>query len=285
MRRNKIGFTLVELLVVMAIISILAAMLLPALTRARQQARAVACRSNLKQIGYSCGMYQTDFDELFATSANTAFPFVADGWGAAWDADYTDAVPGIDVIIQPLQVYAHFGYLRIGWVDNRDRIVGSVLQCPSDRAAAHIITDMHDFAACKYAHCAGGLTCSYVTNQQLSANYAAGWRDQAKQMTRPGATAYICEYDWWNHSSSSAWMYNFRPSGWGALDRDNNTHAALERHGSDSANVLFADLHVENRYAFAYNSSKAFCRYMDDGTSHPSCSEPMYFHYPMGFSS
>ena len=54
------GFTLVELLVVMAIISLLAAMLLPALARARVEARKTACRSNIKQVGNALQMYLND---------------------------------------------------------------------------------------------------------------------------------------------------------------------------------------------------------------------------------
>lgn len=85
------GFTLIELLVVIAIISILAAILFPVFAQAREKARAIACLSNMKQIGTALQMYVQDNDERIFFRANCTFgrsgtiPYTADNSNRWWN--------------------------------------------------------------------------------------------------------------------------------------------------------------------------------------------------------
>jgi prepilin-type N-terminal cleavage/methylation domain-containing protein/prepilin-type processing-associated H-X9-DG protein len=63
MRGRRRGFTLIEVLVVIGIIVIIAAMLLPVLSRARGKARQATCSAHLRQIGLALEMYADDCDE------------------------------------------------------------------------------------------------------------------------------------------------------------------------------------------------------------------------------
>jgi prepilin-type N-terminal cleavage/methylation domain-containing protein/prepilin-type processing-associated H-X9-DG protein len=79
MARGK-AFTLVELLVVIAVISLLLAILVPALEKARRQARAAACQVNLRQWGTALAAFAEDNDGLFPHVDYSA----SDGEGALW---------------------------------------------------------------------------------------------------------------------------------------------------------------------------------------------------------
>ena len=69
------AFTLMELLVVIAIIAILAALLLPALSAAKQKARRIGCLNNLRQLSVACKMYADDSRGQLVSS-----------WPIGWDS-------------------------------------------------------------------------------------------------------------------------------------------------------------------------------------------------------
>src|SRR5688500_7339908 len=120
------GFTLVELLVVIGIIAVLISILLPALSKARQQAMTAKCLSNVRSIGQGMLMYA-------AENKNHLVPgFVADG--------DDDQQPGLDnyatilVGLKYLPAPDHYGAFG---ADEPEELVDSVFRCPSGAAQKH----------------------------------------------------------------------------------------------------------------------------------------------------
>jgi prepilin-type N-terminal cleavage/methylation domain-containing protein/prepilin-type processing-associated H-X9-DG protein len=145
MRRKDGAFTLVELLAVIGIIAVLIALLLPAVSRSREQANQVACLSNLRQLGLAIVLYCQDNDGWFpraapyATTGQPESPQDFIWWQQA--SPNTFAVPDRDVFESPILKYLGFkpdSKSKPSVVDFND-LRQRVLRCPSDPLYDHLL--------------------------------------------------------------------------------------------------------------------------------------------------
>lgn len=99
------AFTLIEVLFVLAIISILSALIFPVFLTARGQARQTVCASNLRQVGLSISMYTQDCDGHYPYAVDSIDRAIPGAWSQfpKFEAD----IPKIGLLHQVLQTYAH----------------------------------------------------------------------------------------------------------------------------------------------------------------------------------
>jgi len=68
-RKNKTGFTMVEIIIVVAVIAVLASIIIPKMSGARDSSKLAACKANLKHIGIAAGLYANDNDGAYSPYA------------------------------------------------------------------------------------------------------------------------------------------------------------------------------------------------------------------------
>lgn len=173
---RKKAFTLIELLVVMSVMSLLMAMLMPVLVKARQQGQSAMCLSNLRQMGIAATAYTNDNDDYFPMVLITKI----DGSLfklCAWD---------FTTVYDSGQIYVEAGLLWEGEMMER------IQQCPSFRGAANWAGDPYTGYNYNASYIGGSAA---VNNGQVVAGTVV-MSSKVSGVKRPGGCAIFGDGQW-----------------------------------------------------------------------------------------
>jgi prepilin-type processing-associated H-X9-DG protein len=244
-----LGFTLVELLVVIGIITILIAMLLPAISLVREQVLMTKCLSNLRQIGIAISSYANDHDACLVPGDYFG---IADGYKQNGAGSWCDILADQSYLNVPIGHIHYPGDILASFDLLYDR--ENILVCPvgiDDNVLAYHYPTTQDDAVGMMYFTRGSDTTLEAVRTWYAINAAP---EQESRGLRPLPFNFLPDYnhgypDWrinkvtqFNNDSSlplifdGTWMFN---------DDANWINA---RHGhKTTTNILFADWHCENQ--------------------------------------
>ena len=223
-KMNLRKFTLIELLVVIAIIAILAAILMPALSSARERGKVSTCVNNLKTLGVAYGSYVDDYNGFLVPSspAVSSIP----GWPSM--LVYKKYLPSSNYAVPVTQLQT-----------NTDRPAG-VFLCP---AAVEKYSTVAANAAAASCYGFGSFVGTYITNLtdlKIRARKISQYKHHSKVMLM--GDKHYGPTDSYDLSMYSGKVFD-----------------GMRHNGT--GNYLFADFHVENRQYYAVPSDVAGARF------------------------
>jgi general secretion pathway protein G len=124
--KKERAFTLIEILVVIAILAIVAAILFPVFSRAKAAAKKTACMSNLKQMGHAILLYMGDYDDVFPNAIDAADRYRPEIWSGM--PEFMAQIPYMPMMNEALWPYAR----------NKE-----IFRCPADSGSQ--VLDTHPF--------------------------------------------------------------------------------------------------------------------------------------------
>lgn len=179
--RAPVGFTLVEVMVVMAVIALLCAIIFPSLATVRESARKATCLSNLHQIGIGIALYSHDYDDYMPYGpdplAKTFDENGFDKYGNEWDK-LVLILPDIRTL---LQTYG---------------TINAVFKCPSDTISQGLPTLIGQtrLPATYFVYC--GSSYNYSQNGLIPMPFAA--------LSRPAESYLMGDYDCFHSSGDTS---------------------------------------------------------------------------------
>jgi prepilin-type N-terminal cleavage/methylation domain-containing protein/prepilin-type processing-associated H-X9-DG protein len=254
------GFTLIELLVVISIIAILMAVLMPALTKVREQARFMSCRSNLRNYAVVQRLYADDNNGDFPRSFNWLYNSTSGGSGTG--CSYHD--PSKNLFDHPEMAGLCWPYLRSQ---------PNIHVCPTFK----VVLKAMSCAICRGAIPLNAPNFSYTMNSYLNgdafgavpAQYQIGIAKDAKSgmrkesmVKRPALTFYFSEENSWpipelNHAGIND--TNLRPLPNHSTDSFGTFHkVSMSNINHGVVNASFVDGHVEQVDPWGDNANECW---------------------------